>query len=59
MYFKLFWCTYVDSGYVTSSSVDSKWTSPGILDNPDWNVGVIDCQIRWHDPSLRGFEEER
>ncbi len=26
------------------------------MDNPDWNVGVIDCQICWHDPLLRGLD---
>ena len=29
------------------------------MDNPDWNVGVIDCRIRWHDPRLRGFDTRR
>ncbi len=24
------------------------------MDNPDWNIGVIDCQIHRHDPQLRG-----
>ena len=29
------------------------------MENPDWNVGVIDRQIRWHDPQLRGFDSRR